>query len=184
MAGRKYPTRKFLQENEMPMEAENKYKGVADNRKLVKDTAKYPFKAVAYIETEFFSDNDELGGTGFLCQNNLFMTVAHNVRDPDFVEDAARKVRITFALNGESDQINKKKIVLDGSDFTVPKKYKKKTDECDIAWVDLKQLYLQKARSGEVIDWDLSDLPKDCFYTCSIPEEHGKLNKHLQLCGK
>ena len=166
------------------MDAENKYKGVKDTRKLVTDTTKYPFKAVAYVETNFFSDNSELGGTGFLCQDNIFLTVAHNVRDPDFVEDAARTVKIFFGLNGEDDQSNKKIITLKGSDFTVPRKYKKKTDECDIAWVDLNQYYQETIESGHQISWDLSDLPNEYFYTCSIPEEHGTLDEKISICGE
>ena len=179
---KKLPTRNWAPDYEQPSEAENKFVEVEDTRKLVEDTTKYPFKAVAFVESEYFSDDIELAGTGFLCENNLFMTVAHNVRDDD--RKAAKIVKITFGLDGEEDYSKKKQILLEGCDFTVPKKYKKKTDDCDIAWVDLQEYYRQKVEEGYPLEWDLSDLPNEFFFSCSIPYEDGKLNRDFSLCGK
>ena len=183
MASKKFPTRHIVPEEETLMDAENTYKNVEETRRLVEDTTKYPYKAIAYLETQYFSDANELGGTGFLCENNLFITVAHNVWDADEGRPA-KNVTITFGLDGEEDYSKRKQIVLEGCDFTVPKKYKKKTDECDIAWVDLQQCYRRKVESEEPISWELTDLPDQSFYTCSIPESHGELDKGISICGK
>ena len=60
---------------------------------------------------------------------------------------------------------------------------RKKTDEFDIAWVDLQHYHNQKLAEGHQLEWDLTDLPKQCFYTCSVPDEEGTLNQDLALCG-
>ena len=133
---------------------------------------------MAYIESEYFSDKGGYAGTGFLCENYLFITCAHNVRN-DFLQPA-KTVTITFGLNGEKDYSKKKQIFLEGDDFTVPENYKSKTDYCDIAWVNLKQYHKQ----SNSIRWALADLPNESFMTCSIPKKDGKLDKDLSLCGK
>ena len=176
------PTRNWDPEDEQPTEAETEQIGVPDTRKLVEDTTKYPFNAVALIESEYFSDFSEFTGTGFLCENYLLITCAHNVRN-DYLQPAD-EVIITFGLNGKKDHSNKKQIVLEGCDFTVPENYKRHTDHCDIAWVNLK-LYHQQ---NHPIRWTLTDLPNESFLTCSIPDKDGKFDKfiigNLSLCGK
>ena len=157
------------------------YHLVRDDRGLVEDSEKYPHEAVAYIETDYFTHDNEFFGTGFLCENSLFITAAHNVRDKD--RKPANNVQITFGLNGREDYFKKKQILLNGCDFIVPEKYEKPTDKFDIAWVDLKQYHCQKVAEGHQLEWDLTHLPNQCFYTCSIPAEEGILDEALSLSG-
>ena len=175
-------TIRIPQDEEVEVEAHNRYTNVEDTRRLVKDTTKYPHNAVAFVESQYYSSADEFAATGFLCDDFIFMTAAHNVRNGD--GEAAKAVKITFGLNGEKDYPSKKQIILDGSEFTVPKNYKKKTDHCDIAWINLQNYYDKKVGKGDFPSWNLSDLPESHFYTCSIPEEDGKLKKNFRLSGK
>ena len=66
-----------------PENAEMVYKDKQDLRRLVKDTNSFPYNVIAFIETEFLSDEDSFAGTGFLADQYLFITCAHNVRDED-----------------------------------------------------------------------------------------------------
>ena len=74
----------WVPEMDESTQAENRFANVEDTRKLVEDTTCYPFKSVAFITSVMGYDEDgdekEFSGTGFLCENNLFLTVAHNVR--------------------------------------------------------------------------------------------------------
>ena len=175
---KKRPTNNWVPAEEQPPEAEIEQRGVPDTRRLVKDTTKHPFNAVAFIEIKYFSDDRGYCGTGFLCENYLFITCAHNVRDNSL--QPAKEVTITFGVNGEKDYSKKTKIILEGCDFMVPEKYNSKVDYCDIAWVNLKKYYQQ----NNTIQWDLADLPNMYFRTCSIPDEEGMLDVALSLSGK
>ena len=168
--------------------AEMSFINVKTTRRLVQDTTTYPFKAVAFMSFVMGEDEDgdenEYAGTGFLCENNVFLTCAHNVRYGKKGRKAAEKVCLNFGQNGEADNNEDQKIPLKGSDFTVPDSYKMEVDDWDIAWIDLNQYYEQKVKEGCSLKWNLTDLPKECFYTCAIPEADGKLDEEFSLCGK
>ena len=100
------------------------FRDVGDAREMVEDTTKYPYNAVAFIEADYHTDDNEMAATGFYCENSLFITAAHNVRDRNL--KAANNIKITFGLNGFEDFSAKKQILLNGCDFTVPEEYKKK----------------------------------------------------------
>ena len=59
------------------------YKEKEDLRRLVKDTNYFPYNVIAFIETEFLSNDVSFASTGFLADQYLFITCAHNVRDED-----------------------------------------------------------------------------------------------------
>ena len=165
-----------------PENAEMVYKDKQDLRRLVKDTNSFPYNVIAFIETEFLSDEDSFAGTGFLADQYLFITCAHNVRDED--RKAARTVKLLFGLNGPDDYDTKKKLCFHGQDFHVPKKYKSGTDKNDFAFLNLRDYYEEKTKNGITLDWKLSDLPTDTFQTCRIPDEHGPLKSIFTICGK
>ena len=50
---------------------------VGEPRVLVEDTGKYLNKSLAFVETDYFKDDNKLSVTGFLCENILFITDAH-----------------------------------------------------------------------------------------------------------
>merc|ERR1712136_381536 len=111
------------------------------------------------------------------------MTVAHNVRYGKNGRKRADKVSINFGFNGAKDNLEERQIVLDGSDFTVPTDYQKQTDECDIAWINIEKYYNECIDKQVSLSWDLSDVPKEYFFTCSIPQEDGKLGRDFSICG-
>ena len=178
----------WVPEMDETIQAENKFINVEDTRKLVEDTTGYPFKSIGFITSVMGYDEDgdeiESTGTGFLCENNLFLTVAHNVRYGKDGRKKADKVTINFGFNGAKDNLEERQIVLNGSDFTVPTDYKTKTDEYDIAWINIEKYYNQCIDKEISLSWDLTDLPMECFFTCTIPEEDGKLSKDFSICGK
>ena len=153
-----------------------------DSRYRVIDTKMYPHNAIGRMIVRFYSQADKYGGTGFLTDDYIFVTVAHNVRDSDGIKKA-EEIAIYFGLDGDVNQDEVKPIQLHGKDFTVPEFYLKPTDYCDIAWIDLKQYVAQKSAKKVKLDWNLSDLPKTCFYKCKIPHEHGAINGDFSLCG-
>ena len=170
------------------LQAENRFVNVEDTRKLVEDTTCYPFNSVSFITSVMGYDEDgdekEFSGTGFLCENNLFLTVAHNVRYGKDGRKKADKVTINFGLNGAKGFYEERQITLNGCDFTVPTDYKKQTDEYDIAWINIEKYYNECIDKQISLSWDLSDVPKECFFTCSIPQEDGKLGRDFSICGK
>ena len=190
---RKLPT--SVLEEEERVQAECAFSNVEDTRQLVEDTTKYPFEAVAYMTMvmcdEDGNERDGYSGTGFLCENYRFLTAAHCVRYKSKDESGknclkpAGKVTIRFGNNEAKGYTPDKQIDCKGCNFIVPKEYKIAADGCDIAWIDLQQYYNDKVSDeGTSLTWDLTDLPKNCFYTCSIPEEEGKLCKDISICGK
>ena len=50
---------------------------VGEPHVLVEDTGKYLYKSLAFIETDYFTDDNKLSVSGFLCENILFITDAH-----------------------------------------------------------------------------------------------------------
>ena len=178
----------WVPEMDETIQSENKFINVEDTRKLVEDTTCYPFKSVAFITSVMGYDEDgdeiECAGTGFLCENNLFMTVAHNVRYGKNGRKRADKVTINFGFNGAKDNLEERQIVLNGSDFTVPTDYQKQTDEYDIAWINIEKYYNECIDKQISLSWDLTDVPRECFFTCSIPQEDGKLDRDFSICGK
>ena len=178
------PKFKSKAEEDETLQAENSYFNVQTTRRLVQNTTTYPFNAVAFMSIvmgkDEFGHENKYVGTGFLCENNVFLTCAHNVRYGKKCRKMAEKVSLNFGLNGEADYYNDRKIPLKGSDFTVPASYTLKTDEWDFAWIDLNQYYEEKCS----LKWNLTDLPKECFYTRAIPKADGKLDEEFSLCGK
>ena len=72
----RYPATMYHESDE-----KNLYADVGDAREMVEDTTKYPYKAVAFIEAEFIEADhhtvdNELAGTGFYCENSLFITAS------------------------------------------------------------------------------------------------------------
>jgi hypothetical protein len=89
-----------------------------------------------------------------------------------------------FAVNGPEDVILTSKIELEGVDFSIPTDYKKATDHCDIAWIDLQNYCDKKMNEGVDLDWSIDDLPTQTFYTCNIPKEPGLLKGDFHICGR
>ena len=73
------------------------YKNKEDLRCRVVDTSQYPNNVIAYMVMEYLSDDTSFAGTGFLADQYMFITCAHNVRDKER-RAAARTVEITFGL--------------------------------------------------------------------------------------
>ena len=182
------PKFKSKVEEDETLRAEMSFLNVKTTRTLVQDTTTYPFNAIAFMSFVMGKDDDgdeqNCVGTGFLCENNVFLTCAHNVRYGKKCQTAAEKVFLNFGLNGEADYYEDRKIPLKGSDFTVPDRYKRETDDWDFAWIDLNQYYEQKVKKGCSLKWNLTDLPKECFYTRAIPKADGTLDEEFSLCGK
>ena len=153
-----------------------------DLRYRVINTKIYPHNAIGRMIVRFFSQADKYGGTGFLTDDYVFVTAAHNVRDSDGVKKA-EEIAIYFGLDGDVNQDEVKPIQLHGRDFTVPEFYLKATDYCDIAWIDLRKYIAQKSAKKVRLDWNISDLPKTFFYKCKIPQEYGAINGDFRLCG-
>ena len=130
----------------------------------------------------YYSDPDEYGGTGFLTDDFIFVTAAHNVRDPNNANMVAAKVTLRFGLDGDANHTAVKAIQLKGEDFTVPSSYRRPTDWCDVAWLDMKKYVDDQLAQGVALNWGISDLPTRCFYKCTIPDEHGAIGE-FSLCG-
>jgi V8-like Glu-specific endopeptidase len=159
-----------------------------DNRYLVKDSHAYPHNAIAFMQMEFDLEDGDLGefaGTGFMCQAHMFVTAAHNIlRMSTATKNFARAVSLQFAVNGPEDVALTKMIELEGVDFSIPTDYKKPTDHCDIAWIDLQNYYDKKMKEGVDLDWSMDDLPTTNFHTCNIPKEPGLLKGDFHICGR
>ena len=159
-----------------------------DTRYLVKDSHAYPHNAIAFMQMEFDLGDDDLGefsGTGFMCENLIFLTAAHNVVKMSRVnKNFAKAISLQFAVNGPEDVNLTSKIKLEGSDFSIPKDHKKGADHCDVAWIDLRKYYDGKMNEGVDLEWSLQDLPSKCFITCNIPKEPGLLKGEFHICGR
>ncbi len=159
-----------------------------DNRYLVKDAHVNPHNAIAFMQMEFDLDDGDLGefaGTGFMCENLVFLTAAHNVVQMSRAnKNFARAVSLQFAVNGPEDVNLTTKIKLEGDAFSIPKEHKKAADHCDVAWIDLRKYYDRKMGEGVDLDWSIADLPTKHFHTCDIPKEPGLLKGNFHICGR
>ena len=79
-----------------------------ETRYRIKDTSSYPHKAIARMIMKFFSKPDLFAGTGFLTDDYIFITAAHNVRE-DRLKNAA-EITIYFGLDGDTNWDNVKPI--------------------------------------------------------------------------
>ena len=159
-----------------------------ETRYMIKDTKIYPHNAIGRMIIRFFSKDELYGATGFLTDDNVFITAAHNVRDPHYFNKAAEEVKIFFGLDGDANMAKVKPIQLTGKDFIVPESYlaynvPKPTDFCDIAWIDLKQHVIDKSAQNIKLSWTIGDLPSSCFYKCKIPDAHGSISGDFNICG-
>jgi len=158
-----------------------------DMRTLVDDTTKYPHQSIAFMQMEFPGEEFEYAGTGFMADGQTYITAAHNVLK---IENDNRiwatTVDIRFGLNGPEDfLLNSIKCVsLEGNKFTVPQEHMEPGDEFDIAWIQLSKYHDRKMQEGAQLGWSLDDLPKETFYTCSIPKQHGAIDGFFYICGK
>ena len=100
-----------------------------DLRYRIIDTKMYPHNAIGRMIVRFYSQADKYGGTGFLTDDYVFVTAAHNVRDSDGIKKA-EEIAIYFGLDGDVNQHEVKPIQLHGRDFSVPQSYSKPTDFC------------------------------------------------------
>lgn len=151
-----------------------------DLRKIVKDPSQYPNIAIAFMDMEFLNDLTSYMGTGFLADQYIFITAAHNVYKK---KKPARSVEVTFGLNGQEDMDKHKTFSFTGRDFSIPTNYKQETDEYDIAWINLKDYYEKERSNGNDLDWSLKDLPYQYFRTCNVPIKHGVLSESFTICG-
>ena len=152
-----------------------------DERRKVSDTSQYPYLAVAHMSMWYLGNPSRYSGTGFLADQHIFITCAHNVRDDK--NDPARSIHIRFGVDGDTDQAEIKTLKVDGKDFTVPENYKKDMDPSDIAWIDLKLYHKTKLDQDIAMNWKLSDLPSLSFMTRKIPETHGVIKGNFSICG-
>ena len=152
-----------------------------ETRYRIMDTTIYPHNAIARMIMKMFSKPDLYAGTGFLTDDYIFITAAHNVREDR--EKSVAEIKIYFALDGDTNWAKGKPIELHGRDFTVPEAYLKSTDFCDIAWIDLKKYIADKTAKKAKLSWSLSDLPKSFFYKCKIPDEYGVIKGDFSICG-
>ena len=162
----------------------------------MKDTKKFPNNAIAFIEIEYLNDLTPYMGTGFLADQFIFITSAHNVMKAGkpkkknkksgtkSTKTLAERIEIVFGLNGFTELEASKKIVVHGSDFNVPDGYNREVDEFDIAWINLKEYFEKETAKGVPLDWTLRDLPSQSFQTCSVPVKHGLLSDSFTICGK
>ena len=155
-----------------------------DSRNKVIDTQMYPHNAIGRMIVRFHGQVDEYGGTGFLTDDYIFVTAAHNLRvgDSDGIKDA-EEIAIYFGLDADDNRDKVKPIQLHGRDFTVPEFYLKPTDYCDIAWIDLKQYAAHKLAEKLKLNWSIDDLPTTFFYKCKIPQKYGAINGDFSICG-
>ena len=188
---RRCNTRDPTPEDSEPQGAEMVQVSRKDMRYRVDDTMKYPHSAIAYMQMTFHNDDDDdefgedYAGTGFLCDGFTFVTAGHNIIkvNDDKSRVPATTVTLMFGLDGAQDFVQKKSFALKGSDFTVPKEHRKASDQYDIAVVNLQDFYHRKQSEGITLDWSLSDLPKETFYSYAIPEHHGALDGKYSICG-
>ena len=153
-----------------------------ETRYRINDTSSHPHKAIARMIMKFFSKPDLFAGTGFLTDDYIFITAAHNVRE-DRLKNVA-EITIYFGLDGDTNWDNVKPIRLHGKDFTVPDSYWKPTDFCDIAWIDLRKYAATKSAENITLKWSINDLPTAFFHKCKIPDEHGVIKGNFNICGK
>ena len=73
-----------------------------DKRYPIKNTRLYPGKAIAKLYIEFYADPTTYEGTGFLADETVLYTNAHNVRDKNQGNIPARKVAVIFGLSENS----------------------------------------------------------------------------------
>ena len=152
-----------------------------DERRKVSNTSKYPYLAIAHISMWYFGNPSRYSGTGFLADQHIFITCAHNIRDDN--NDPARSIHIRFGVDGETNQAEIKTLKIDGKDFFVPGNYKKGMDPSDIAWIDLKLYHKTKVNQDIAMNWEMSDLPLFSFVTRKIPETHGVIKGNFSICG-
>ena len=156
----------------------------SDTRRQITATTDFPHNAVARMIMTFFSNASRYGGTGFLTEDYIFITAAHNVRDSNNGNHFANRITLWFGLDGDMNRGATKAIELNGQDFTVPSSYQEATDWCDVAWVDLKKYVADKLVQNKALSWGVDDLPTDFFHKCKIPDQHGALNGNFTICGK
>ena len=188
---RPYVTRDPTPEDSEPQGAEMVQVCRGDMRYLIDDTMNYPHMAIAFMQMQFPSedDDDEFGeeyaGTGFLCDDHMFLTACHNVLkiDDDNNRIPATTISLMFGLNGSHDFRVKKSFALEGCDFVVPKEHQKASDEHDVAVLNLQEFHHRKQSEGIKLDWTRGDLPTKTFYSYDIPEQHGALEGKYTICG-
>ena len=152
-----------------------------DERKKVADTSQYPHMAIARMSMWFLGHQGNYFGTGFLADQHVFITCAHNVRGDN--NDPATSIHIRFGINGDADKTEMKTLKLEGKDFTVPESFKEGMDSSDIAWIDLKQYHQTMSDQGIGMNWAVNDLPSSWFWTKKIPDAHGTIKGNFSICG-
>ena len=123
-------------------------------------------------------------GTGFVTDGGIFITAAHCVRDEANGCRPAEEVTLFFGLDGDANHGATEPIVLTGNDFTVGTGFRRGTDWCDIAWINLRQYVNGKATQGIVFSWSLDELLKGVFYKCKIPDTSGEIPGAFNISGK
>ena len=154
-----------------------------DERRKVSNTSQYPYLAIAHISMWYFGNPSRYSGTGFLADQHIFITCAHNVMDDMKSPNPARSVHIRFGVDGDRDQPDIKTLKLEGKDFNVPEMYRKGMDPSDIAWIDLKLYHKKKLDQDIALDWAMTDLPQTSFFTRKITEAHGIIKGNFLICG-
>ena len=142
------------------------------------------------MDVDFLGDvRNPYAATGFLTDNFLFLTAAHNVFDRNNENEPALKVCISFGKNGPSEDSKLVTIEVRGQDFMYPfdedgePKYKHAMDEHDIAWINLAEYHRNQIQENVIMNWGLEDLPKKVFKICAVPESDGKLPGEYHICG-